>query len=138
MAGDASVLFLGAATVAAMVAGFAGVVVIFALGSGSERFRYMRIRGGLRLRSNWTSVVAVSFLAAGLSVAAAFMRLTDIDGWIWAFEASALFLIHASCRLVWLLRQIASVVVSDDLDQHEENVRAPLDAVIRRQPRRTA
>ncbi len=137
-AGDASVLFLGAATVAALTGGFAGVVIVFGLSTTSDRFRKMRILGGERLQANWTSVVALSMLSAGLSVAAAFMRLIDTRGWIWTFELAVLFITHASARLVYLLRRLSSVVMADDEAEQEKADQVSIEDVLRHRPRWSA
>jgi hypothetical protein len=128
--GNASVLFLGGATVAAMVAGFAGVVVVFALSSTSDRVQVFRRAGGRRLLSNWTSPVSVAFLAAALSLAASYLCLVHARGWAWWFELSLLYLTHGAVRLLWLLRTLARIVASDDKGDAELRSRAPVESVI--------
>jgi len=108
-------LHVSTASIASLVAGFAGVVVIFGLTSESPRFRRLRLRAGRNLRSNWTSVVTAAFLGA-------FIAWTDVVltilGREWAAavgtEAAILLCAHAAARLRWLLRRLADVVGADD------------------------
>jgi len=91
------------AGVAALVAGFIGVVVVFSTITGTAWAR-IRELGGQSLIRNWTSPLRVTLCAALLAIAAAL--LVQIDhasaAW-WAFEASVLLVVSAAARLVWLL-----------------------------------
>jgi hypothetical protein len=110
-------LHLGVAALAAMVAGFSGVVVIFGLGD-STRLRRLRRSGGRRLQANWVSVVAVSFTAAFLSVACAALALggqPEPSLWIGLF--AVLLAGHGSVRLIWLLGALAQVTRAEDDDK---------------------
>lgn len=111
-----------AAAVAGVVAGFAGVLVIFGLGTDSARFRILRQRGGGRLLANWTSVVAVSLLGAFAFVGSGLLVLAD-SKWLglWLTEFAVLVTAHGAVRLVWLLRALASVVAGQDGDDAAEN-----------------
>lgn len=129
-AGDVSVLFLGGATVAAMVAGLAGVVVVFALSSPGKRVRTFRLEGGGSLLANWTSAVAVSFTAAGLSLLASYLRLARDRGWGWTFELALLLLLHGALRLLWLLRKLALIVSADDKIAAEEQSAVDVASVV--------
>jgi hypothetical protein len=130
---DANVaLCLGVAGLTAMTAGFAGVIVVFGLSTSSDRFRILRVRGGSRLRANWTSVVATGFCGAFLALLAA---ATTIAGsqWaaMWILEAAALLALHAAVRLLWLLRTLADVVGTEDREVKKADDVAPLEAVFR-------
>jgi hypothetical protein len=110
-------LSLGVAGVSAMVGGFAGVVVIFGLGSENDRFRLLRRRGHRRLRANWISVVLSSFMGAfGALVAAVIVVGFGAQPGMWVLEACLLFTAHAAIRLTALLGGLAGIVDSQDED----------------------
>lgn len=108
-------IYLGSASAAAIVAGFAGVVVVFGLTAGGSRFRQLRLEGSGSLTRNWTSASISGFAAAGLSLAAAVLSGIDL-GVIspWLFEWSMLLLIHGTVRIMWLLRALMGVVYAED------------------------
>ncbi|HXH36427.1 MAG TPA: hypothetical protein VNJ54_18770 [Plantibacter sp.] len=115
--GTLTSLSLGVAGVSAMVGGFAGVVVVFGLGSENDRFRLLRRRGNRRLRANWISVVLSSFSGAfGALVAAVMVVGFGIEPGMWVLEACLLFTAHAAIRLTALLAGLASIVDSQDED----------------------
>jgi hypothetical protein len=126
-------LALGAAGVATMTAGFAGVVIIFGLSGGGPRFRKLRQAGGQRLLANWVSVVAVSFTAAFLAVAVGVAALAD---WrqeaVWGFLFVCLLAAHGAARLVWLLTALAQVVKRTDKDEQIEEDAVHIDDILRR------
>lgn len=110
-------LNLGVATLAAMVAGFSGVVVIFGLSGDSERFRRLRESGGDRLEANWTSVIAVAFGGAFLAVVCAGLAIGGlVQVSLWLGFYALLLAGHGSLRLVWLLQKLARIVRGDDQD----------------------
>lgn len=130
--GDLTSLALGAASIAAMVGGFAGVVVIFGLGGEYDRFRVLRQRGGRRLRASWISVVLVSFAAAFLSVVAAVITVafSPVNG-MWVFEAALLLSAHGAVRLTWLLSRLARLVDAADEDARRDEARIPAEELFR-------
>lgn len=105
-------------TSAALVTGFAGVVVVFALEADSPRFRTLRLRGGKQLRSSWTSVSGSGFL----SLAIGFLTHMVFAGplaplGVWTLTYGVLVLTHSSWRLLWLLRKLAGAVNAEDIDR---------------------
>lgn len=111
-------LALGVAGVSAMVGGFAGVVVVFGLGSENDRFRLLRRKGSRRLRANWVSVVLSSFTGAfGALVAAVIVVAFGAEPGMWVLEVCTLVTAHAAIRLTCLLAGLAGIVDSDDEDQ---------------------
>jgi len=125
-------LALGAASIAAMVGGFAGVVVIFGLGAEYDRFRVLRQRGGRRLRASWISVVLVSLSSAFASVMAAVVVVAfDASVGMWIFEAALLFSAHGAVRLTWLLARLAKLVDAADEDARLEAATASLSSIFR-------
>lgn len=96
-------VYAGFAGVAALVAGFIGVVVVFSTVTGTAWAR-IRELGGQSLIRNWTSPLRVTLSAALLAVAAALLVQIEYAAaaW-WAFEASVLLVVSAAVRLVWLL-----------------------------------
>jgi len=129
---DLTSLALGAATIAAMVGGFAGVVVIFGLGAENDRFRILRQKGGRRLRASWVSVVLVSFVAAFGSVSAAIVvvAFNAVVG-MWIFEATLLLSAHAAVRLTWLLGRLARLVDASDKDAETQSKRVSAESMFK-------
>jgi hypothetical protein len=86
----------------------------------------MRLKGGVRLRSNWISVVSTSFLASLLAFLAAAWTIFDypIRG-TWIAIAAVLLVAHSGLRLLWLLGGLADVVEDED----RENSSPPVDAI---------
>ncbi|WP_455834121.1 hypothetical protein [Pseudarthrobacter siccitolerans] len=132
LAKEASVsvtLFLGTAAAAAILAGFAGVVVVFGLTAEGERFRAFRVTSGVRLRSNWTSTSLAGFTAAGLSLASS---ICTVNGpvWLapWLFELSLLLMFHGALRTVWILRSLVTVVRNQDLEWAREKMTRKITA----------
>lgn len=122
-------LFLGTAAAAAILAGFAGVVVVFGLTADGEKFRVFRVVSGARLRSNWTSTSLAGFAAAGLSLASAVCIVngpTFIAPWI--FELSLLLMAHGAARTVWILRELVTVVRTEDLAWSKERMTRKITA----------
>jgi hypothetical protein len=116
-ASDAEVmtLHLGVAALAAMVAGFSGVVVIFGLSGDSKRMRRLRDLGGDRLQANWTSVVAVAFSGAFIAVICAGLALGGLpEPSLWVGMYAVLLTGHGSLRLIWLLQTLARIVRTED------------------------
>jgi len=112
----ARAIYLGMLGPAAIVAGFAGVVVVFGLTAGSERFRMFRANAGDSLRRTWVSSSLSGFEAVGLSVAAALLSVSGLPLLAaYVFEASLLILLHGSLRLVWILAQMIGIVRADDV-----------------------
>lgn len=121
IAGDAQgtlmALALGFAAVSAMVGGFAGVVVVFGLGSENDRFRLLRRKGSRRLRANWISVVLSSFCGAfGALVAAVIVVGFGTEPGMWVLEVCLLVTAHAAIRLTCLLSGLAGIVDAEDED----------------------
>ena len=111
-------LALGVATVSAMVGGFAGVVVVFGLGSENDRFRLLRRKGSGRLRANWISVVLSSFSGAfGALVSAVIVVGFGAEPGMWVLEVCILVTAHAAIRLTCLLGGLAGIVDSEDEDK---------------------
>jgi hypothetical protein len=105
------------AAVAGVVAGFAGVIVIFGLSTDTARFKLLRMKGAERLAANWTSIVSVSLLGAfGLVTAGALVMAGSNWVALWTVEGALLITAHGALRLVWLLRSLASVVAAQDDD----------------------
>lgn len=110
-------LALGVAGVSAMVGGFAGVVVVFGLGSENDRFRLLRQSGGRRLRASWVSVVLSSFTGAfGAVIAAVIVVGFGVEPGMWVLEVCLLFAAHGAIRLTALLSGLAGIVDEEDKD----------------------
>lgn len=118
--GALSGLALGVAGVAAMVGGFAGVVVVFGLSSNDERFRQVRLKASTSLRRNWMSIVTTPLVAAfGSIVAATLATATLTDAALWVLIGCVLLAAHGAFRLVVLLFELVKVVHrSDEIAQN--------------------
>lgn len=126
-------LYIGFAGVAGMLAGFAGVVLVFAMTTGSRRFARMRIRGGGRLEANWLSPLLSSFLAAFVSLAAAAADLLGHGAQAaWAFEFVFLVSIHAAMRMCWVLRKLMTATRRQDEEDARPKPVALSDLVAKR------
>lgn len=115
-------LSLGMASVAAMVGGFAGVVVVFGLSSDDDRFREVRITASSSLKRNWSSVVTTPLFAAFIALIAAGV---SIGGWpsvaLWLLELCMLLAAHGAIRLVLVLSELVRVVHKSDEDALKGN-----------------
>ncbi|MBT1666645.1 hypothetical protein [Curtobacterium flaccumfaciens] len=110
-----SSLALGVAGVSALVGGFAGVVVVFGLGTENDRFRLLRAKGGRRLRASWISVVLSSFASAfGAVIAAVTVVAFDPEVAMWILELCVIIAAHGAIRLTLLLAGLAKIVDSND------------------------
>lgn len=116
-------LALGVAGVAAMVGGFAGVVVVFGLSSDDERFRLVRLNASTSLRRNWMSIVTTPLAAAfGALLAAASATAWRPGAALWILEACLLLVAHGAMRLVILLNELVRVVhFADEAAQRAAN-----------------
>ncbi|MCW2904135.1 MAG: hypothetical protein JWO67_6400 [Streptosporangiaceae bacterium] len=121
--GEIVTLHLGVAALAAMTAGFAGVVVVFGLTADAERFRQLRREGDHRLRATWVSVVSSSFLSAFVAVGAATAALANwVQPSVWATLVAVFLLAHAAVRLLWMLTALARVKHGDDQDSSSQEM----------------
>lgn len=114
-------LHLGVVGAAAIVAGFAGVVVVFGLQSSGDRFSRFRLVAGESLRRNWTASISAGLVAAGLGLVAAVSAYVP---WLilagpWLLEAALLLTLHAGIRLVYLLHLLSGVVREEDIARHK-------------------
>lgn len=124
-------LALGVASVAAMVGGFAGVVVVFGLGSEHDRFRLLRLAGKRRLRANWVSVVLSSFAGAfGAVISAVVIVGFGVQPGIWTLEVCLLFAAHGAIRLTALLAGLAGIVDEGDQDNERKKKVVPTSTLI--------
>lgn len=132
LAKDVSVavtLFLGTAAASAILAGFAGVVVVFGLTADGERFRVFRVESGKRLRSNWTSTSLAGFTAAGLSLGSSIFVVNGPAFLApWLFEMSLLLMAHGAARTIWILRELVTVVRNQDLVWSKERLTRKITA----------
>lgn len=126
-------IYLGTAGAAAIVAGLAGVILVFVIGSPSPRLRRFRDAAGKPLRKTWTTVVAEPFAAALLGILAAITQTTSgrtIAPWL--FELGLVLLVHGALRLLWLLREMVAIVGADDHEATRDDKAIPLDEIFRR------
>lgn len=123
-------LAVGLASGGAILAGFAGVIVIHGLSASSPRFREYRLKAGKSLHANWASISSAGFIAAGVSMVAAVVAFTPFIWWSpWLMEFAAILSIHGVVRLLWLLRTLFKLQADDDKDQYSAANKAPLDKI---------
>lgn len=119
----ARVLFLGIASAGAPLAGFAGVIVIFALGD-RQQFRVFRERGGRRLEVTWLALFVFPFTAVFVGLVAA--AVTALGGLTWApfmVELSLVLLLDTLLRGGWLMKNLIGIVTANDEHEKYENNR---------------
>lgn len=115
----------------AIVAGFAGVVVVFGLTSDAPRFRKFRADAGDSLKRTWVSSSLSGFLAGLAFVLAALLSFAGAsESAPFLFEAGLLVLIHGAARLVWILRALIGIKTADD----EQAVRQDSEVKLDRMP----
>lgn len=114
----------------ALLAGFAGVVVVFGLQNTSERFRRLRRQGGAELTQNWSSMSSSGFWTMGLAIASAlaFSAQQPFAGAAF-LEAALLILSHGSIRLIWMLRRLIEVVSTEDHVADRRDRTVPTDSL---------
>lgn len=113
--GTTVTIYLFTAAAAALVAGLAGVIIVFVISGQTPQVRQFRRDAGLPLRRMWISVVTEPFVAAFLSVIAAVTQTTAgamVGPWL--FELGLALLAHSAVRLVLLLRELVDIVAADD------------------------
>lgn len=114
--GQVQAIYLSMLGPAAIVSGFAGVVVVFGITATSDRFKQFRAQAGRSLRRTWVSSSLSGFEAVAFAVAAALLSLSGLPfAAPFAFEASLLLLLHGALRLVWILAQMIGIVRADDV-----------------------
>jgi hypothetical protein len=115
-------IYLGASASAAIVAGFAGVVVIYGLTAPGDRFRRLRLHAGDTLGDNWTSTSVVGFIATGSCLLAAILHAVgaEVVG-PWLLELSILLLVHGTIRIIWLLQALMGTSSAQDREDQRRD-----------------
>lgn len=125
--GALATIYLGMGAVAAISAGFAGVIIVFGLTPTSDLFRRFRQRSGERMVSNWLSVIGSAFCAAAFSLLAAFLDTIGYRFWGgFAFELGSLLLLHSAVRSLWVLRILLDLVRAEDIAAEQRAATARL------------
>lgn len=115
-------IYTSVTSAGALLAGFAGVVVVFGLTSSSTRFRRFRKLAGASLKRNWSSVSASGFWAMGLGFFALLMSSGNLDLFaVWILELALLLLAHSSARLIWILNVLVQIVSRDDESEDKKD-----------------
>ncbi len=130
--GTAVTLYLGAAAAAAIVAGFAGVVIVFTIGSEADRIQRFRFRSGPALHVAWMAIVAEPFAATLLGIIAAIVQITSgrpIAPWF--FETGLVLLGHGALLLLKLLYEVVGIVHAHDQEEHTRQTQIPTDELFK-------
>lgn len=108
-------LLTGLGTGAAILAGFAGVLVIHGLTAHGPKFRMYRLKASKTLHANWASISGAGFTAFGVSFVAAILAATSLD-WAapWLMEFAILLTVHGVIRLLWMLKTIFKIQYEED------------------------
>lgn len=115
-------LYIGAASVSALVAGFAGVVITFVYSASGDRFRRFRVAASPSLSANWRSVILLSFGGAAASFSAAIIdMLVRGDVAWWVFLLGAAFTCDAMLRVVRQFFVMLRLVTADDISETRRN-----------------
>lgn len=111
-------LALGMLSLAGIMAGFVGVVVVFGLQASAPVFVRFRVEAGSSLGRNWLVLISTGFWAAGAAmlsaVAYSMDRFTVGAG---ALFLSTLLCLHAALRMFWLVRVLIDAVRLDDQEK---------------------
>lgn len=131
--GVAVTIYLGTAGAAAIVAGLAGVILVFVIGSPSARLCSFRDAAGTPLRKTWTTIIAEPFTATLLGILAAITQTTPGRSVApWLFEVAIVLLVHGALRLLWLLQEMVAIVGADDHEATREERSIPLNEIFHR------
>jgi hypothetical protein len=128
-------IYLGTAGAAAIVAGLAGVILVFVIGSPSPRLRTFRDAAGRPLQKAWTMMIAEPFSATLLGIIAAITQTTSgrfVAPWL--FELAVVLLTHEALRISWLLRELVTLVAADDREATRNEKAIPLNQIFRHGP----
>lgn len=110
-------LYLALGSAGAPLAGFAGLIVIFALGE-RQQFKVLREQGGRRLDLTWVNLFLFPFTALIVGLSAALV--TTLGGAVWApfvAEFALLLLMDTLLRGSWLIRSLIGIIRADDEQQ---------------------
>ncbi|GAA1333781.1 hypothetical protein GCM10009592_28280 [Brachybacterium rhamnosum] len=116
--GDGLDLSLGMLTVAGIMAGFVGVVVVFGLQASAPVFVRFRVAAGQSLGRNWLVLIATGFLSTAAAMAAAVAYAVGaLPLGFGALLLSVLLSVHAALRMLWLVRVLIEAVRLDDTEK---------------------
>jgi len=128
-------IYLGLAAAAAIVAGFAGVIIVFTIGSEARRIRLFRFNAGEALQRSWIAAVAEPLLATLLGLLAAVTQVTS--GKVlapWLFELGVVLFSHGALRQLWLLWHLIEIVHADDHVAEEADNEVAAEALFPKLP----
>lgn len=114
-------IYLALGGAGAPLAGFAGLIVIFALGE-RQQFKVLREQGGRRLELTWVNLFLFPFAALIVGLSAAVV--TALGGAAWApfmAEFALLLLVDTLLRGSWLIGSLIGIVRADDEQQRYES-----------------
>lgn len=122
-------IYLGILGTAAIVAGFAGVVIVFGLSPDTPRFQAFRLKAGDALKRTWSSTALSGFEAALLAGTAAVVAASGAV-WLapWFFELAVLLLAHGAMRLIWIMRGLIDTTRADDQAAQNKAAQMPIES----------
>lgn len=130
-ASDGAMIAMGVASVAAIGAGFSGVVVAYAISSERPTVVEFRRRVGPLLKANWMSVINCSFSSAVLALADGTLFVTGHpSAAAWVSVAAVGLLLHGMARSMYLFSVFLEVVALGDRRDNAAAAVIPLDKVV--------
>ncbi|WP_341266924.1 hypothetical protein [Gordonia malaquae] len=122
---------VGIASTAAVVAGFAGVVVAYGMSSDRPVIIRFRYDVGPTLKKNWMSVIGGSFASAfgGLTGAALFAAALGAIG-TWICIAASAVLLHSVGRCLFLFSLLLDVIAAGDERDRSTERTVPVDQAV--------
>lgn len=129
--GDGVMVAIGVASVAAIGAGFAGVVVAYAISSERPVVVEFRSKVGPLLKSNWLSVIGCSFSAAILGLVGATLFAASVPTIAaWTSILAVALLLHGVLRNMYLFSVFLKVVALGDERDKQAAAVVPLSKVV--------
>lgn len=126
LAEEGSSLALGLLSLAGILTGFVGVVIVFGLQASAPVFVRFRVQAGSSLGRDWLALVSTGLLAAACSMASAVAyaagQWTPGGGFL---LLGIMYCIHCALRMLWLLRVLIDAVHADDKMQMSPDVKRP-------------
>lgn len=119
-------------TVTAMIAGFAGVVIVLGLSSENEKFRAFRVAAGNNLRRNWISIAQNTFSSSFVSIICLLLVILGHSVLsMWFLEIAFVVAFSSTLRLLYLLKALAILVSSEDSKREKEQSATPVSQIIK-------
>lgn len=122
LSSEGTSLALGLLSLAGILTGFVGVVIVFGLQASAPVFVRFRVQAGSSLGRDWLALISTGLLAAACSMASsvayAVGQWTPGGGLL---LLGVLYCTHCALRMLWLVRVLIDAVHADDKMQMSSN-----------------